>query len=186
MAKRITHTQQDTEKSNCVKFQGSNFNNHPSNAKNIAIEFWFMMWIFHELQYIIIELMQTFYLKGVPAKFQKYLKHISWVIGRTSSSKLSCNPRHPSRNICCNHCHHLMQPSWRPIFSTSNNQKTGRQRHQQCLQGFFLWQTIYLAQKMRLWALLEHTDKNIKMRSTLAAAMMTMVAAATIVRFPQW
>ena len=57
-------------------------------------------------------------------KFQKYLKHISWVISGTSSSKLSCNPRHPSRNISCNHRHHLLQPSWRRIFSTSNNQKT--------------------------------------------------------------
>ena len=70
------------------------------------------------------ELMRTFYLKSVPAKFQKYLKHISWVISETSSSKLSCNPRHPSRNISCNHRHHLLQPSWRRIFSTSNNQKT--------------------------------------------------------------
>ena len=40
--------------------------------------------------------------------FQKYLKHISWVISGTSSSKLSCNPRHPSRNISCNHRHHLL------------------------------------------------------------------------------
>ena len=60
----------------------------------------------------------------VPAKFQKYLKHISWVMSGTSSSKLSCNPRHPSWNISCNHRHHLLQPSWRRIFSTSNNQKT--------------------------------------------------------------
>ena len=68
--------------------------------------------------------MRTFYLKNVPAKFQIYLKHISWVISVTSSSKLSCNPRHPSRNISCNHRHHLLQPSWRRIFSASNNQKT--------------------------------------------------------------
>ena len=60
----------------------------------------------------------------VPAKFQKYLKHISWVISGTSLSKLSCNPRHPSRNISCNHRHHLLHPSWRRIFSTSKNQKT--------------------------------------------------------------
>ena len=66
----------------------------------------------------------TFYPKSVPAKFQKYFKHISWVISGTNSSKLTCNPRHPSRNISCNHRHHLLQPSWRRIFSTSNNQKT--------------------------------------------------------------
>ena len=73
---------------------------------------------------VIIEIVWTFYLKSVPAKFQKYLKHISWVISGASSSKLPCNPRHPSRNISCNHRHHLLQPSWRRIFSTSNNQKT--------------------------------------------------------------
>ena len=83
------------------------------------------MRIFYELRYtVIIEIVWTFYLKNVPAKFQKYLKHISWVISGTSSLKLSCNPRHPSRNISCNHRHHLLQPSWRRIFSTSNNQKT--------------------------------------------------------------
>ena len=73
---------------------------------------------------VIIEIAWTFYLKSVPTKFQKYLKHIYWVIRGTSSSKLPCNPRHPSRNISCNHRHHLLQPSWRRIFSTSNNQKT--------------------------------------------------------------
>ena len=65
----------------------------------------------------------NFIIKGVPAKFQKYLKHISWVISGTSSSKVSCNPRHLSWNISCNHRHHLLQPSWRRIFSTWNNQK---------------------------------------------------------------
>ena len=56
--------------------------------------------------------------------FKKYFKHISWVISGKSSSKLSCNPRHPSRNISCNHRHHLLQPSWRLILSSLNNQKT--------------------------------------------------------------
>ena len=55
---------------------------------------------------------------------QKYLKKISWVISGTSSSKLSCNPHHPSQNISWNHRHHLRQPSWRRIFSTLNNQKS--------------------------------------------------------------
>ena len=70
------------------------------------------------------DIVWTFYLKSVPAKFQKYFKLISWVISGTSSSKLSCNPCHPSRNNSCNHRHHLLQPSWRRVFSTSNNQKT--------------------------------------------------------------
>ena len=83
------------------------------------------MRIFYELRYAVItENAWTFCLKSVPAKFKKYLKHISWVISGTSSSKLPCNPRHPSRNISCNHRHHLLQPSWCRIFSTSNNQKT--------------------------------------------------------------
>ena len=83
------------------------------------------MWVFYELRYtVIVELVRTFYLKSVPAKFQKYSNHISWVISVTSSSKLSCNPRHPSRNISCNHRHHLLQPSWRRILSASNNKKT--------------------------------------------------------------
>ena len=83
------------------------------------------MRIFYELRYtVIIEIVWIFYLKSIPAKFKNYSNHISWVISGTSSSKLSCNPRHPSRNISCNHCHHLLQPSWRRIFSTSNNQKT--------------------------------------------------------------
>ena len=94
-------------------------------CQNVTIEFYFIMQIFYELRCtVIIEIVWTFYLKIVPAKFQKYSKHISWVISGTSSSKLSCNPRHPSRNISCNHRHHLLQPSWRRIFSTSNNEKT--------------------------------------------------------------
>ena len=97
----------------------------PQECQNVTIEFCFIMRIFYELRYtVIIEIVWTFYLKSVPAKFQKYFKLISWVISGTRSSKLSCNPRHPSRNISCSHRHHLLQPSWRRIFSTSNNQKT--------------------------------------------------------------
>ena len=97
----------------------------PQECQNVTIEFCFTMRILYELRYtVIIEIVWTFYLKSVPVKFQKYFKLISWVISGTSSSKLSCNPRHPSRNISCNYRHHLLQPSWRRIFSTSNNQKT--------------------------------------------------------------
>ena len=92
-------------------------------AKFEAIPFWFMR-IFYGLLYTIFELVRTLYLMDVPVKFQKYLKHISWVISGTSSPNLACNPRHSSRNISCNHRHHLLQPSWRRIFSASNNQKT--------------------------------------------------------------
>ena len=90
-----------------------------------TIQFRFIMRVFLDLRYAVtIELVRTCYLKSVPTKFQIYLKHISWVISVTSSSNLSCNPRHPSRNNICNHRHHLLQPSWRRIFSASNNQKT--------------------------------------------------------------
>ena len=93
-------------------------------CQDVTIEFCFIMWIFYELRCIvIIEIVWTLYLQSVPAKFQQYSKHISWVISGRSSSKLSCNPRHPFRNISCNHRHHLLQPSWRRIFSTSNKRK---------------------------------------------------------------
>ena len=97
----------------------------PQECQNVTIEFCFTMRIFlwaaiHRDYRDCV----NFYLKSVPAKFKKCFKLISWVSSGTSSSKLSCNPRHPSRNISCNHRHHLLQPSWRRIFSTSNNQKT--------------------------------------------------------------
>ena len=109
---------------------------------------------------------------------QKYLKHIYCVISGTSSSKLSCNPRHSSRNISCNHRHHLLQPSWRRIFSTSNNQKTRADSAINSVYRASSFDGLYIR------ALLGHTNGNIEMRSPSAAAMLTMVAAATIVRFP--
>ena len=97
----------------------------PQECQNVTMEICFIMRISNELRYtVIIEIVGIFYLKSVPANFQKYLKHISWVISGTSSSKLPCNPRHPSRNISCNHRHNLLQQSWRRIFSISNNQTT--------------------------------------------------------------
>ena len=83
------------------------------------------MRVFFELRCnVMIDLVWTIYLKSVSAKFKKYSKDFFLVISGTSPSKLSCNPLHPSRNISCNHRHHLLQPSWRRIFSTSNSQKT--------------------------------------------------------------
>ena len=53
------------------------------NAKNVTIEFCFIVRVFYELRYtVIIELVRTFYLKSVPANFQKYLKHISYQRGK--------------------------------------------------------------------------------------------------------
>ena len=97
----------------------------PKACQNVTIEFCFIMRIFYELRYtVIIEIVWIFYLKSVPAKFQKYPKSYFLSYQRDKFVKLSCNPRHPSRNISCNHRHHLLQPSWWRIFSTSNNQKT--------------------------------------------------------------
>ena len=122
-AKRSTHNEQHTQKSNCVNFKSLTLKINPGMPKMSQSNFGVMR-IFDELRYTISKLMRTFYLKGVPARFQRYLRHIYWVISGTSSLKLSCNPRHPSRIINCNHRQHLLQPSWRRIFSTSNNQKT--------------------------------------------------------------
>ena len=118
---------------------------------------------------MIIEIVWTFFLKSVPAKFQKHLKHISWVISGTSSSKLSCNPRQPSRNISCNHRHNLLQPSWRRIFSTSINRKTKVDSDILSDYKVSSFDKRYIRlRKMRQRALLGHTNWNIEMRSPSA------------------
>ena len=130
--------------------------------------------------------LSNFLPKGVPAKFQTYLKHISWVISGTSSSKLSCNPRHPSRNISCNHRHHMIQPSWRRICSTHRITRNLGSTATSTVITSLLPLTDYIsgAENETLWALSGHTNGNIEMRSPSAAVTMTMVAAVTIVRFP--
>ena len=148
----------------------------PQECQNVTIEFCFIVRISYELRCaVIIEILWTFYLKSVPAKFQKYLKHVSWVISGTSLSKLSCNPRHPSRNISCNHRHHLLQPSWRRIFSTSNNQKTRIDSHINGGYKASSFDKLYIRRKKNETqrALLGHTNGNIEMRSPSAAAMLT-------------
>ena len=144
------------------------------------------MRIFYELPYtVIIEIVWTFYLKSLPTKFQKYLKHISWVISGTSSPKLSCNARHPSRNISCNHRHHLLQPSWRRIFLHRITKKLGSTATSTVIRRLLpLTNYISGAENETQRALCGPTNGNIEMTSPSAAAMLTMVAAATIVRFP--
>ena len=156
-------------------------------CQNVIIEFCFIMRIFYELRYtVIIQIVWIFYLKSVPAKFHKYLKHISWVISGTSSSKLSCNPRHPSRTsvativtICCNHRggEYFLHRITRKLGSTATS----------TVIRMLLPLTNYIsgAENETQRALLGHTNGNIEMRSPSAAAMLTMVAATTIVRFPQ-
>ena len=140
----------------------------PKACQNVTIEFCFIMRIFYELRYtVIIKIVWIFYLKSVPAKFQKYKNHISWVISGISSSKLSCNPRHPSRNISCNHRPHLLQPSRRRIFSTSNNQKQGSTATSTVITRLLpLTNYISGAENETQRALLGHTNGNTEMRST--------------------
>ena len=141
------------------------------------------MRIFYELRYaVIIEIAWAFYLKSVPAKFQKYLKHISWVISGTSSSKLPCNPPGTSVAtiviICCNHRdgEYFLHRITRKLLSTATSTLITR----------LLPLTNYIAgtENETQRVLLGHTNGNIEMRSPSAAAMLTMVAVATIVRFP--
>ena len=158
----------------------------PQECQSVTAEFCFIMRILYELRYtVIIEIVWPFYLQSIPAKFQKYLKHIFWVISGRSSSKLSCNPRHPSRNISCNHRHHLLQPSWRRIFSTSNNQKTRVESDINSDYKAYSFDKLYFRRRKWdtvgfVWA---HQRKYWN-ALTVGAAMLTMVAAATIVRFP--
>ena len=134
---------------------------------------------------MIIELVRTFYPKNVPAKFQKYLKHISWVISGTSSSNchatLVIAPETPVATIvtiCCNHRdgEYFLHRITRKLGSTATSTVIAR----------LLPLTDYIsgAENETLRALSGHTNVKIEMRSPSAAAMMTMVAAATIVRFP--
>ena len=145
------------------------------------------MRIFYGLRYTIFKLVRTLYLRGVPVKFQKHLKHISWVISRTSLPNLACNPRHPSRSISCNHRHHLLQPSWWRIFSASNNQKTRVDSNIKSDYKASSFDKLYIwRRKWDTAGFVGAHQQNIDMCSPSAAAMLTMFAAATIVRFPQW
>ena len=137
------------------------------------------MRIFYELRCtVIIEIVWTFYLKSGPAKFKKYSKHISWVISRTSASKLSCNPRHASKNISCNHRdgEYFLNRISRKLWSTATSTVITR----------LLPLTNYISgtENETQQVLLGYTNRNIGMRSPSAAAMLTMVAATTIMRFP--
>ena len=158
----------------------------PKGCQNITIEFCVIMRMFYELRYtVIIEIVWTFYLKSAAAKFKKYLKHISWVISGTSSSKLSCNPRHPSRNISCNHLTICCNRRDGEYFLHRIIRKLGSTATSTVITWLLpLANYISGAENETQRALLGDINGNIDMRSPSAAAMLTMVAAATIVRFP--
>ena len=158
----------------------------PQECQNVAIEFGFIMWIFYELRYtVIVEIVWTFYLKSVPAKFKKYLTHISWVISGSSSSNCRATLVIPPGtsvativSICCNHRDGEYFLHWitRKLGSTAASTVITRLLH--------LTNYISGAENETLRALLGHTKGNIKMHSPSAASMLTIVAAANIVRFP--
>ena len=145
------------------------------------------MRVFFELRYtVIIKLVRTFYLKNVPAKFQKYLKHKSLEL---SAGQVRQNCRAtlviaPGTSvativtICCNHRdgEYFLHRITRKLGSTATST---------VIAGLLpLMDYISGAENETLRALSGHTNGNIEMRLPSAAAMMTMVAAATIVRFP--
>ena len=158
----------------------------PQACQYVTIEFCFIMRIFYELRYtVIIEIVWIFYLKSVPAKFQKYLKHISWVTSGTIRQNCRATLVIPSGTsvativtICCNHRdgEYFLQRITRKLGSIATSKVITR----------LLPLTYYIsgAKNETQRALLGHTNGNFEMCSPSAAAMLTMVAAATIVRFP--
>ena len=153
--------------------------------KNVTIEFWFIMRIFCKVRYTIIKLVRTPYLTCVLAKFQKYLKHISWVISGQVRQKCRATPvLLPGTSIativtiCCNHRdgEYFLHRITRKLGPTATSTVITRL--------FSLTDYISGAENETLRALLGHTNCNIEMRSPSAVAMLTMGAAATIVRFP--
>ena len=144
------------------------------------------MRVFYELRYaVIIELVRTFYLKNVPDKFQIYLNIFlelsAWQVRQNFRATLVIPPGISVATIvtiCCNHRdgEYFLHQITRNLRSTATSRViTGLLP----LTGY-----ISGAENETLWALLGHTNGNIEMRSPEAAALMTMVAAATIVRFP--
>ena len=174
--------------SKCVKFQDSYFENHPSNAKMSQSNFCcFIIWIFYELRYTVItQIVWTFYLKSVPAKFQKIFKTYFMSYQRDKFVKTVMQPLviPPGTSvativtICCNHRdgEYFLHQITRKLGSTATSTVITRLSP--------LANYISDAENETKRALLGHTNGNIEMRSPSATAMLTMVAVATIVRFP--
>ena len=155
------------------------------NAKNVTIEFCFIMRIFYELRCPIIELCEL----SVWRVFQPSFKNMWNLCFELSAGQVRQNclatlviPPETSVativTICCNHRdgEHFQHRITRKLESTTTSTIITR----------LLPLTDYIsgAENETLQALLGHTNGNLEMRSPSSAAMMTMVAAATIVRFP--
>ena len=144
------------------------------------------MRIFYELRYtVIIEIVWTLYLKSVPAKFQNilnlFLELSAGQVRQNCRATLVIPPGTSVATIvtiCCNHRdgEYFQHRITRKLGSTATSTLITR----------LLPLTNYMsgAENETQRALLGHTNGNIEMRSPSAAAMLTMVAAATIVRFP--
>ena len=125
---------------------------------------------------------RDFTLKSVPVKFQKYqsIFHelLAGQVRQNCRATLVIPPGTSVATIvtiCCNHRdgEYFLHRISRKLRSTATSTVITR-----------LLPLIYPHRKWTQLALLGHTDGNIEMRSPSAAAMLTMVAAATIVRFP--
>ena len=83
---------------------------------------------------------------------------------------------HNAQNHCCNHRdgEYFLHRITRKLWSTATSAV--------CTKLLPLTNYISGAENETQWALLRRTNGNIEMRSPSAAAMLTMVAAATIVR----
>ena len=141
--------------------------------------------IFYELRYtVIIEIVWTFYLTSVTAKFKNILNIFELSAGQVRQNCRATLVIPPGTSvttivtICCNHRdgEYFLHRTTRKLGSTATSSVITR----------LLPLTNYIsgAENETQRALLCHTNGNIEMRSPSAAAMLTMVAAATIVRFP--
>ena len=146
------------------------------------------MRIFNELRYtVIVEIVWTFYLKSVPAKFQKYSTHISWVISGSSSSNCRATLVIPSGtsvaiivSICCNHRDGEYFLHWitRKLGSTAASTVITRLLH--------LTNYISGAENETLRALLGHTKGNIKCTHRRPRPCWPLLQLQTLCGSPQW
>ena len=136
---------------------------------------------------MIIELVRPFYLKNVPAKFQKYLKHISWVsagqVRQTCRATLVIAPEAPVATIvtiCCNHRdgEYFLHRITRKLGSTATS----------TVIAWLLLLTDYIsgAENETLRALSGHTNGNIEMRSPSARPWWRWLQLQPSCGSPQW
>ena len=145
-----------------------------------------IMGIFHELRYTIIELVRTFYLNGVAAKFKKinlFLELSAWQVLQNRRATLVIPTRTSVATIVTIRYNHrdgeyYLYRIFRKLWSTALSTLIKRL--------LLLTDYISATENETLWVLLGHTNGNIEMRSSSAASMMTMVAWFSPVRRRKW